>query len=200
MRFWLNAIYEQLLFVHMLSSIIFNMPFESHAIQSIQMNWNRVEWSRSSRNSNYILFRIDWELRNHIESYWENLINFSLFLFCLFRRLGPCELPLSDQWLSHTSASHLSQQTINSALLSPRVIINNNNLSTNNNNTTNNNNNFNIQQQVSSIFLIACFVFFVFCLFRFWIIVKLDNLYCRHKCNKRRTINKSIRIYRIRRK
>lgn len=59
MRFWLNAIYEQLLFVHMLSSIIFNKPFESHAIQSIQMKWNRLEWNRLSRNSNYILFRID---------------------------------------------------------------------------------------------------------------------------------------------
>ncbi|XP_055299540.1 putative uncharacterized protein DDB_G0271606 isoform X25 [Sitodiplosis mosellana] len=64
--------------------------------------------------------------------------------------LGPCELPLPDQWLSHTSASHLSQQSINPLLLSPRAANNNNNINTNNNNITNNNN-FSIPQQQTQV-------------------------------------------------
>lgn len=46
-----------------------------------------------------------------------------LFFFFFSCRLGPCEIPLSDQWISHTQlsqASQLSNQTTNNtALLSP---------------------------------------------------------------------------------
>lgn len=133
------------------------------------MKWNRVERNRLSWNSYNILFWIYW--KKTILIHIVNLINFSLFLlFINYCRLGPCELPHSDQWLSHTSASHLSQQTISSALLSPRAVSNNNNLSTNNNNTTNNNNNFNIQQQVSR----WSWLIHIDCIVRtFWINVKL---------------------------
>lgn len=50
-------------------------------------------------------------------------------LFFTICRLGPCELPLSDQWLSPTHLSqaspHLSHQSINPALLSPRNVAGN---------------------------------------------------------------------------
>lgn len=59
------------------------------------------------------------------QHFCSKIINLLFFCFCF--RLGTCELPLSDQWLSHTSASHVSQQSINPTLLSPRAANNNNN-------------------------------------------------------------------------
>lgn len=129
-------------------------------------------------------------------------------------RLGPCELPLPDQWLSHSSASHLSQQSINPLLLSPRAANNNNNINTNNNNITNNNN-FGIpQQQVTdhcigqiSLITLESTMPSSTNKLRCWSFVNVFGQflslspYFRHKCNNnRRIINKLIRLLRIRRK
>lgn len=105
-------------------------------------------------NLYYVLFlKREWHKSTFFftkipNSFFTKFIIINNFLFSCFNRLGPCELPLPDQWLSHTSASHLSQQSISPLLLSPRAANNNNNnnINTNNNNITNNNN-FNISQQ-----------------------------------------------------